>query len=83
MSQQIAVVVRFFAHMRDMAGCSELTVSSSAATVGDLYDELRIRFDFPASRANVRAAINDEFANMSTPVTPGLRVAFIPPVSGG
>jgi molybdopterin converting factor small subunit len=36
-----------------------------------------------ANRASIRAAVNQDFATLSTPVAAGDEVAFFPPVTGG
>jgi molybdopterin synthase sulfur carrier subunit len=75
--------VRFFALLREQAGCSQLELESAAATPTDLYAELQASrpLTFPAGL--LRVAINERYAAMTTPLTTGDRVVFIPPVAGG
>jgi molybdopterin converting factor subunit 1 len=77
------IEVRYFAVLADEAGCSSEQVESSAATLGELYDELRRRHGFRLPRASVRAAVNDEFTDWSQPPAEGITLALIPPVNGG
>ncbi|MDR0786878.1 MAG: MoaD/ThiS family protein [Gemmatimonadota bacterium] len=75
----------FFATYRDIAGAEELLVTLPAgASVRDLVHELRARGTawqaFPTDPA---AAVNLNYAPLSTPLAAGDEVAFIPPVSGG
>ena len=76
--------VRFFAILREQAGCSALDVSSTAPSPAALYAELQARFaslTFPATL--LRVSINERYADMSAPLTADDRVVFIPPVAGG
>jgi sulfur-carrier protein len=77
------VLVRYFAVLREQRGLGEEKVATSAATAGELYDELRAlhRFSLPAER--LRVAINDEFEPWAAGLKSGDAVVFIPPVAGG
>ena len=77
------VHVRFFAILREQAGVSTLDCTTAARTPAELYGELQaVRgLAFPATQ--LRVAINDRYAAMDTPLQPGDRVVFIPPVAGG
>lgn len=81
----VAVRVRLFARLRELAGVETETIDLPApATLADVYEAFR-RFH-PAldpDRASVRAALNQEFADWGAEVSDGDEVAFIPPVSGG
>lgn len=75
--------VRFFAILREQAGCTLLKLESAAATPAALYAELQAshRLTFPA--ALLRVSVNERYADMATPLAAGDRVVFIPPVAGG
>ncbi|MDB6169487.1 MAG: molybdopterin synthase small subunit [Verrucomicrobia bacterium] len=76
--------VRFFAVLREQAGCSSVTVESFALTAAALYAELQSRFPaltFPA--ALLRVSLNERYADMTAPLSAGDRIVFIPPVAGG
>lgn len=76
--------VRFFAVLREQAGCPALDVASSAPDAAALYAELQQRFaslTFPA--ALLRVSLNECYADMAAPLAAGDRVVFIPPVAGG
>ena len=81
--------VLYFAWMRERMGRGEetLVLPEGIATVGALADWLRARDAGGASAfahgAVVRAAVNQEFAQHSAPVTDADEVAFFPPVTGG
>ena len=76
--------IRFFAILREQAGCSALEASSAAADASQLYAELQQRFPglvFPAHL--LRVSINERYAAMETALHAGDRVVFIPPIAGG
>ena len=70
-------------------GCSreELALPSGNATVSSIVDSLRSRGArwtqaFAAGRT-WRVAVNQNMADLATPVKPGDEIAFFPPVTGG
>jgi molybdopterin converting factor small subunit len=76
--------VRFFAVLREQAGCSTLTVETTAADPLVLYAELQARLPgltFPV--ALLRVSCNERYADPTVPLAAGDRVVFIPPVAGG
>jgi molybdopterin converting factor small subunit len=78
------LLVRFFAILREQAGCSTLTVETTAPDAGSLYAELQARhpgLTFPADL--LRVSINERYGEMTTPLGSGDRIVFIPPVAGG
>ena len=75
--------VRFFAILREQAGCSAVDVESAAPTPAALYTELQARHALTFPAALLRVSINERYADMSTPLAAGDRVVFIPPVAGG
>lgn len=71
-----------FAHMKDIFGGEKITINSGGiATVKDLLEHLKATYD--ADISGIMTAVNEEFAEESTPVGQGDTVALIPPVSGG
>lgn len=75
--------LQYFAILREQRGLSEETISSSANTAAELYEELRARHRFTLPVEQLRVAINGEFAAWSSPLTEGAQLVFIPPVAGG
>ena len=76
--------VRFFAILREQAGCSICDASSAASDANQLYAELQQRFPglvFPVHL--LRVSINERYAPMDTALHAGDRVVFIPPIAGG
>ena len=83
------LTVLYFAWLRERTGRSEESVPLPAgvSTVGGLVAFLTDRSPGHASafanRRTVRCAVNQEFADPATILTPGDEVAFFPPVTGG
>ena len=75
--------VLYFAFLREQAGLSSETVNTAATTILDLYQELSARHSFPLANSSLRAAIDDTYTALTSPLTDGATVAFLPPVSGG
>lgn len=75
----------FFASYRDLAGYDEVNVDLvPGATVRELLAELRGRgANWERLPTDPAVAVNMEYAALSTPLSDGDEVAFIPPVSGG
>jgi molybdopterin synthase sulfur carrier subunit len=83
------VTVLFFASLREALGTGRESVAlpSGNATVSMLVEALRSR-DGSWSEAlspsrRWRVAVNQEMADLQTPVKPGDEIAFFPPVTGG
>lgn len=75
--------IRFFAVLREQAGCSTLEVHTAANTSAGLYTELQSKHPLTFPVALLRVSINERYADMTTPLCAGDRVVFIPPVAGG
>ena len=75
--------VQYFALLREQAGRSAETVSSRARDARELYEELRARHGLGLEPAQLRVAVNEDFADWSRPLDEGDSVAFLPPVAGG
>lgn len=76
------VHIEYFAILREHVGQSSEELTTGAATVGDLFEELNRRYDFP-DMGRMKVAVNEEFGEWSTPLKDGDSVVFIPPVAGG
>ena len=75
--------VRFFAVLREQAGCSALELERAAHTPAALYAELQASHALTFPAALVRVSVNERYADMAAPLADGDRVVFIPPVAGG
>jgi molybdopterin synthase sulfur carrier subunit len=84
------VTLLYFASLREALGRSREQVSLPARgtpTVSLLLEELRAR-DAQAAQAlapgkSWRVAVNQQMADLATPLKAGDEVAFFPPVTGG
>ena len=81
------IEVLYFAWVRERIGQPRERVETSAATVGDLVAELRVREDrYAAAFADVsalRVAVDQKLADFSAPLKGAREVAFFPPMTGG
>lgn len=83
----MSIDVRYFAWLRERIGLPGERVETGAATVGDLVAELRgreARYDLAFSDLSaVRVAVDQELADLNTPLAGAREVAFFPPMTGG
>jgi molybdopterin converting factor subunit 1 len=81
----VHVTVRLFARLRDLVGAGELQREApESGTVAAVWQSLVD--DYPAIAPyaeSMSCAVNAEYARMTTSVSDGDEVAFLPPVSGG
>ncbi|MBT3469865.1 MAG: MoaD/ThiS family protein [Opitutae bacterium] len=75
--------LQYFAILREFRGQNEDSWETTAATAGDLYEELKTEFKFPLTQKQIRVAINGEFSAMDSLLKTGDEVVYIPPVAGG
>jgi sulfur-carrier protein len=76
----MTITVRFFAHLREQIGHSEVQLpATDVASVRDAWQQAAQR----ALPANTLASVNLEYAGLDAPVRDGDEVAFFPPVTGG
>ena len=82
---KMELTVRLFALAKEKAGRSELSIElAPGSTVGDLRTALADRLPALAPlMPSALIAVNEEYAIEGTPISPGSRLAMIPPVSGG
>ena len=81
------VTVRYFASIREALGRDQETLSTPAATLAALREELIARgapwSECLAAGRAVRMAVNQLMATGEAPLPDGAEVAFFPPVTGG
>jgi sulfur-carrier protein len=83
------VTLLYFASLREAVGIARESVAlpSGNSTVAALVESLRARdarwsAAFAAGKP-LRCAVNQQMADLATPLKPGDEVAFFPPVTGG
>jgi molybdopterin converting factor subunit 1 len=81
----VRVRVRLFARLRDLVGAGELERDvPTGGTVRTVWDGLVREYPQIAPYAeSMSCAVNIDYARMTTAVSDGDEVAFLPPVSGG
>jgi molybdopterin synthase sulfur carrier subunit len=83
------LTILYFAWLRERIGAAseEVALPEGVRTVSALVDFLAARSPGHEAafrnRRTVRAAVNQEFADLLDAVGPGDEVAFFPPVTGG
>jgi molybdopterin converting factor subunit 1 len=83
------IKILYFAWLRERLGIAQedMALPNGVETVEALVDHLSAQGTRHAAvfqnRKTVRCAVNQEFADVKTPVQPGDEVAFFPPVTGG
>ena len=77
------IQLQYFALLREQAGRSTEAVHSAATSPAALYAELQQRYPFTLDPAQLKVAVNGEFADWQRPLADGDAVVFIPPVAGG
>jgi molybdopterin synthase sulfur carrier subunit len=77
------VTLQYYAQLREQAGSSGEQLTTSAATLRELYDELQVRHGFSLSADALKVAVNAQFSDWGRTVGEGDTIVFIPPVAGG
>lgn len=83
------LTILYFASLREKTGKAQerITFLEGIETVTELMDHLSTLNEVHASvfqdRRLIRCAVNQEFADLKSPIRPGDEVAFFPPVTGG
>ena len=81
--------IRYFAWMREHTGTAseELSLPAEITTVGQLADHLKATsYGHNIALRNmktVRVAVNQQYAQLDSPISDTDEVAFFPPVTGG
>jgi len=78
-----SVYIKYFALLRDERGLASENVSTEAATLAELYNEIRCRHDFSLPVERMSVAVNDDFAEWDNRVNDKDVIVFVPPVAGG
>ena len=77
------VTVQYYAQLREQAGASGEQFTTTAASLHELYDELRGRHSFSLPVDALKVAVNAQFSDWDRALHEGDTIVFIPPVAGG
>jgi MoaE-MoaD fusion protein len=85
MTELIDVQVKLFGPVRDIIGRDTLEYAvAQPATLSAVAEMLFARYPrLAASATSLRFAVNEEYADLATPLKAGDEIAVIPPVAGG
>ncbi|WP_266181970.1 MoaD/ThiS family protein [Dyella humicola] len=79
----ILVHLQYYAQLREQAGMSGEQVKTTATSLRELYEELRLRRGFSLAADVLKVAVNAQFSAWDRPLRDGDTIVFIPPVAGG
>jgi sulfur-carrier protein len=81
------IEVLYFAWLRERIGLPRETITTNAATVSHLVNELIAREDRYAAAfadlSSLRVALDQELSDFDAPLAGVREVAFFPPMTGG
>ena len=77
------ITVTYYSILREISGRDEEVITTAASNLNELYDELRLRYNFPLKANQLAVAVNDNFAKLDNDFKDGDHIVFIPPVAGG
>ncbi len=79
--------VLYFAWLRERIGQPRERVETAATTVRDLIADLAARDDWHAAAFSdlsaIRCAVDQQLADLDSPLADAREVAFFPPMTGG
>lgn len=79
----VSLTVRYFAELREQAGCGQERLTTDSQTAGELYVSLQAQHGFVLEQHQLRFAVDGEFADSETSLSGVREVAFLPPMAGG
>ena len=77
------IKVKYYASLREQANQSEEKIETDAVTAKDLYEQLKIKYEFNMTDCQLKVAVNNSFSEMNYELKAGDELVFIPPVAGG
>ena len=78
----MTITVLYFASFQEAAG-RDSEILEMPASLADLYEILKQKYQFKFQIAHIRVAVDGVFVGWQHELNDGSEVAFIPPVSGG
>ena len=77
------LTVRYFALLKDKSGKSHEEIQVNADSPRELFAHLDKLYHFEMETEFIKVAVNDEFADWSSPLESGDEIVFLMPVAGG
>lgn len=77
------IQIQYYASFREQASKSVEVIEIEEATVGELYQIIKSKYNFDLSGSDVKYAINDSFVEADAKLNDKDQLVFIPPVGGG
>ena len=77
------VNLQYYAQLREQAGVGSEQFTTTASSLRELYEELRVRRGFSLAADALKVAVNAQFSAWDHPLRDGDIIVFIPPVAGG
>ncbi len=81
--QEKEVTVTYYGKLSAEAPAATETLTTTAATLAGLYEELRLKHYLSLDLDTVKPVLSDEFVDWTTPLPEDAQVAFLPPFAGG
>lgn len=78
-----SISIEYYALLREEAGKDQESLNTDCRTLGELYENLKIKYGLSLPLDMIQVAVNDEFTKRSQEIQDGDKVVFIPPVAGG
>lgn len=78
----MTIKVLYFASFQEAAGLESEVIEKPASLV-ELFESLKQKYQFKFQPSNIRVAVDGVFVGWQHEVQDGSEIAFIPPVSGG
>ncbi|MGJ8725325.1 MAG: NTP transferase domain-containing protein [Roseibacillus sp.] len=75
--------ITYFGKLSAEAPASEEKITTTAATLAGLYEEVRLNHHLSLDLDTVKPVLADEFVDWTTPLPNNAQVAFLPPFAGG
>lgn len=82
-SSEKEITVEYFAKLSQEAATDSELIRTSSATLAGLWEELRLKHQFTLDLPHIKPAIDNEFADWTTPISHQQIIAFMPPFAGG
>lgn len=79
----MSIKVKYFASLREKAQKNDEEIFEDFKNAFDLYNALKVKYQFTLAIEEVKVAINGEYQGFDTAIVHGDVVTFIPPVAGG